>query len=275
VDPDPHPDPHPDDDEVPLTGGGRTVVSRRGDVVLRPATPWSAAVLALLRHLADRGVAGAPRPVGTGFAADGREALEFVAGEVLAPAPWSEEAVGGVGVVLRDLHEAVADFVPPAGARWQPWFVRGLGRGPRIVGHGDTGPWNWVSRGGRPVALVDWEAAGPVDPLVELAQAGWLNAQLVGDVVAQRQGLGTPRERARQLRLLLDGYALPLARREELVDLLVEVAVADAAAQADEAHVRPGSTDPEPLWAMAWRTDSARWILRHRAQLVREALRPW
>ncbi|GAB3459553.1 aminoglycoside phosphotransferase family protein [Kineococcus endophyticus] len=268
------PDLHPDD-EVALTGGGRTAVTRRGDVVLRPATPWSQAVIALLHHLAERGFAGAPRPVGTGFAADGREAVEFVPGEVLAPAPWADEAVGGVGVALRGLHRAVADFEPPAGARWQPWFVRELGRGPRVVGHGDTGPWNWVSRAGFPVALVDWEAAGPVDPLVELAQAGWLNCQLVGDVVAERQGLGSPLQRARQLRQLLDGYGLPLARREELVELLVEVAVADAAAQADEAHVRPESTDPEPLWALAWRTDSARWILRHRALLLREVLRPW
>lgn len=260
-------------DEHPLTGGGRSLVTRRGDVVLRPAAPWSTSVLALLRHLADRGFEAAPRPVGTGFAPDGREAVTFVPGDVLAPAPWVGGAVGVVGVLLRDLHRAVADFVPPAGASWQPWFVRDLGRGPRVVGHGDTGPWNWVSRAGRPVALVDWEAAGPVDPLVELAQAGWLNAQLVGDVVAERQGLGTPVQRARQLRLLLDGYELPLARREELVDLLVEVAVADAAAQADEARVRPDSTDPAPLWAMAWRTDSARWVLRHRTLLLREVLR--
>ncbi|MGZ4433218.1 MAG: hypothetical protein ACXVW7_06265 [Trebonia sp.] len=35
-----------------------------------------------------------------------------------------------------------------------------------------------------PVALIDWETAGPVDPLVELAQLAWLNAKLHDDVVA-------------------------------------------------------------------------------------------
>jgi len=33
------------------------------------------------------------------------------------------------------------------------------------------------------VALIDGELAGPVDPLVELAQACWLNAKLDDDVV--------------------------------------------------------------------------------------------
>ena len=41
----------------------------------------------------------------------------------------------------------------------------------------DNAPWNIVARDGMPVAFIDWETAGPVDPLVELAQLAWLNAQ--------------------------------------------------------------------------------------------------
>ncbi|WP_432541949.1 phosphotransferase [Kineococcus sp. SYSU DK002] len=260
------------DAEVPLTGGGRSTVTRRGDVVLRPAAPWSAGITALLQHLRDAGFDGSPRPVGDGFAPDGREAVTFVPGDVLHPRPWSDEAITAVGDLLRRLHRAVEGFTPPAGAVWQPWFGRTLGRGPRIVSHCDTGPWNVLSRDGLPVALVDWEFAGPVDPMVELAQAAWLNAQLTGDRVAELQGNGSVADRARQLRLFLDGYGLPRDRRPELLELVVEVAVADAKTQADEAGVTPTSTDPAPLWAMTWRIDSAEWVLRHRRTLL-EALR--
>ena len=269
------PDPEPRDevhDEVVLTGGGRSTVTRRGDVVLRPAAPWSPCTTALLHHLHAAGFEAAPRPVGTGFAPDGREAVHFVPGEVVHPRPWSDEAITAVGVLLRRLHTAVTGFTPPPGARCQPWFGRTLGQGPRIISHCDTGAWNIIARHGMPVALIDWETAGPVDPLVELAQAGWLNAQLMGERVTEAQQLGTVGDRARQLRLLVDGYGLPRARREELFELMVQVAVADAKAQADEAGVTagvgPGSTDPAPLWAMTWRIESAEWMLRQRRTLI-------
>ena len=255
-------------DETVLTGGGRSTVTRRGDVVLRPARPWSRTVAALLRHLADVGFEGSPRLVGDGFAADGREAVEFVPGGFVHPHAWSDEGTTAVGELLRRLHDATATFVPPHDAEWQPWFGRGLGRAPRVVGHCDTGPWNLVARDGLPVALIDWETAGPVDPLVELAQAAWLNAHLVGDQVAELNGLGSVEDRARRLRLLVDGYGLPRADRERLLDHVVAVIVADAHTQAVEGAVTPTSTDPTPLWAMAWRTASADWVLRHRRPLL-------
>ena len=50
-----------------LTGGGRTAVSRIGDVVHRQTGPWAKSVHALLRHLEAEGFTGAPQgPVGTG-----------------------------------------------------------------------------------------------------------------------------------------------------------------------------------------------------------------
>ncbi|NAZ83918.1 phosphotransferase [Kineococcus sp. R8] len=255
-------------DEVKLTGGERTAVTRRGDVVLRPAAPWSAATTALLEHLRDVGFPGAPHPVGSGLSADGREAVTFVPGSIVHPHTWSDEAVTAVGALLRRLHDAVATFTPPPRAQWQPWFGRTLGEGPRAISHCDTGPWNIIARNGLPVALIDWEFAGPVDLLVELAQAAWLNAHLMGDRVAQIQGSGTLADRACQLRLLVDGYGLPHARREHLLELMVEVAVSDAKNQADEAGVTPAGTEVAPLWAMTWRIDSAEWMLRHRRTLV-------
>ncbi|WP_331730098.1 phosphotransferase (plasmid) [Kitasatospora sp. NBC_00070] len=263
------PVPAPDTDEVVLTGGGGAVVSRRGDVVLREASAWSSTMQALLRHLEAVGFAGAPMVVGSGFDDAGREMITFVEGGFVHPGPWEDDAVGGLGVLLRGLHDATASFRPPEGAVWRPWYGRSLGGPERVIGHCDTGPWNIVARQGRPAALIDWEFCGPVDPLVELAQMCWLNAQLHDDDVAERAGLPPAGARARQLRAIVDGYGLSAGRRRGFLDTVIEVAVQDAADQASEAGVTPESTDAEPLWGITWRLRSAAWMMRNRALLER------
>ena len=255
-------------DEIALTGGGRSIVSRKGDVVYRPAAPWSATVIALLKHLEREGFVSAPRVVGTGFSPDGRETLTFIEGEFVHPRPWHDDALPLLGRMLRHLHEATASFVPPPGAKWRPWFGRSLGN-PTAIGHCDTGPWNIVARDARPVALIDWEAAGPVDPLVELAQACWLNAQLYDDDLAKMQGLGSLEARARQARLLLDGYGLARQQRIGFVETMRDFAVLCAADEVIEAGGTPDTTDASALWASSWRTRSAGWIIRHKDILER------
>jgi hypothetical protein len=155
--------------------------SLRAGVVHRDPGPWSATVLAFLRHLEQAGFAGAPRVVGSGFAPDGREMVTYIDGASPQPNAWAEDAVGEVGRLLRDLHTAAATFVPAPDAVWRPWFGRQLPGSRPVFGHCDTGPWNIIARGGCPVALIDFEFAGPVDALWELAQAAWLNAQLHDD----------------------------------------------------------------------------------------------
>jgi hypothetical protein len=71
------------------------------------------------------------------------------------------------------------------------------------------------------------------------------------------------------LALFLDGYELPRADRRGLVDRLIEVAVRDCAAEAIQAGITPESTDPAPLWALAWRARAASWMIRHRPLLER------
>lgn len=136
-----------------------------------------------------------------------------------------------------------------------------------MIGHCDTGSWNIVCRSGLPVALIDWEVAGPVRVDIELAQACWLNAQLYDDDIAERVGLGSASTRAHQVRMLLDGYGLSRKQRGGFVDKLVMFAVHDAAEQAKEAVVTPETTEARPLWAITWRTRSASWMLRHRRVL--------
>lgn len=253
-----------------LTGGGRSVVHLDGDVVYRRPTPATPAVHALLRHLAAAGFAGAPRLVGTGFAADGRETLTYVPGGFTHPGPWSLDGVTAVGALLRDLHDATADFRPPPDARWYDWHARGLGDGPRVISHCDAAPWNVVARDGLPVALIDWEFAGPADELVAVAQAAWLHVKLHDDLVAAREGLPPLAERARQLRAFAEGYRLAAAGRHRLVETMIEFVVSEVAWEADDAGVTSPEVTAHPvaLWGMAWRARAANFLVRHRRVLA-------
>lgn len=188
----------------------------------------------------------------------------------------SDEAVAEVGRLLRLLHQATSAFAPPAGAVWQPRFGRDLPGSDQVIGHCDLGPWNIIARGGLPVSFVDWEYAGPVGAMWDLAHTAWLNAQLHDDDVAERNGLPGAVDRARQLRLFLDGYGLPVGGRGGFVDRMIEFAVHSARHEAVIGRVTPesGATDDAGypvLWAVTWRTRAASWMLHHRS-LLEEAI---
>ena len=250
-----------------LSGGSRHTIHRDGDVVRRPWQPWMPAVHALLRHLEDQGFAEAPRPVHDGPDAEGRAVWTYVEGRIQQPDPWPDTGVAALGDMIRRFHEAAATFDPPPEATWQRWWIHDIRPGAGI-GHGELAPWNVVAVEGSPVALIDWEFAGPIDPVVDLAQAAWLNVRLFGDDVAPYEAQLDPETRARQLRLFLDGYGLEARRRDGFVDLMVEVAVASCAHEAEISGASPATGDIGVAgWAMAWRARSAAWMLRHRAML--------
>ena len=256
------------EEPVLLEGGGRTVVHRHGDVVIRDTGPWTPAVHMLLRHLEDVGFAAAPRLVGSGIDPDGREVLTFIEGEFTQPGPWSLDGAAALGGLLRSLHEATRSLRPPLDVVWSPWHGRDLGGPDRVIGHCDVAPWNIVAQNGLPVAFIDWETAGPVDPMVELAQLAWLNAKLHDDIVAEIEHLPPLAERARQLGTIADAYGLTAERRRDLLDRIIEFAITDTAWEADDAKVTPETTShPIALWAMAWRARSAAWMIRHRRTL--------
>ncbi|GLW35126.1 phosphotransferase [Actinoplanes regularis] len=239
-------------------------------VVRKTNGPWTPAVFALLGHLDQAGFTGAPRVVGDGYS--------FVPGESPHPHAWPDEAVGAVGALLRNLHDATATFTPPADAAWQPNCLRDLGGDDIVIGHCDPGPWNIVGEHGRPDAFIDWEFAGPVDRLWELAETVWLNAHLVDDDVAEAQGLPDALTRARHARAIVDGYGLPRAARDELVDRLADVAIHSARHEAIAEGVTIDSTaaiadNGYPiLWGITRRARSASWIALNRKMIRRVML---
>jgi hypothetical protein len=178
-----------------------------GATVRRPVREWTASVHALLRHLESRGFEGAPRVLGVGE--DGSEILMYLEGETVEDAlvwpPWTrtEDTLVQVARWLRAYHEAVADFVPPAEARWRSGgrWSPGL-----IIAHNDASTLNAAYRAGRLTGFFDWDFAGPttVDTDVALVAHCWV--PLHARHVAASEGFTAFHTRPARLRRFLDAY---------------------------------------------------------------------
>ena len=266
-----------DGGERRLAGGWQTDVRERDGVVYRSPKPQTGEVLRLLRHLKAAGFEGAPTVVDGGFASDGREMLGYIDGNIQHPRPWDDAAIARLGELVRDLHRATSTYSPSPDALWQPWFARALPGDLPVIGHCDLGPWNVLSLDGAPIAFIDWDRAGPVDAVWELAQVAWLNVQLHDDDVAEGNGLPDAVTRAHQLRVLLDAYGLDHTRRDRFVDQIAELAIHEARQEAVDAGITAASADAiapngfPNMWAVTWRARSASWILRHR-ELLRNVI---
>ena len=200
--------------EVPLTGGNVSEsVVRVGATVRKAAAESTAAVEALLEHLASVGFDGAPKPLGRDER--GRQVLEFVPGTMAdAMPPMTRSELRRVGRLIRELHDAAADFTAPADAAWNVVIPPDS---EDLICHHDLAPWNLV-RGARPGGgerwvFIDWDGAGPGSRLWDLAYAahGFLPMGPVGE----------PEADGPRLRALADGYGLDEQQRRELPDLIV------------------------------------------------------
>lgn len=185
--------------EVVLRGGVSTAgVVRVGATVRRPAGPHTPAVHRLLRHLEAVGFDGAPRVLGVDDR--GREVLDFVPGEVGCPPlpAWVADPglLASVARLQRRLHTATASFAPEPG----PADTGGAWAGPLAAFGGDR--WchldvcveNVVVRGGRAVAFIDYDLAGPADPTLDVAVAArhWVPLRDPADLDPARAHLSAP-----------------------------------------------------------------------------------
>ena len=118
-----------------------------------------------------------------------------------------------------------------------------------------------------PVALIDWDYAGPVDRLTEIAVAAWNNAQLYDDDVAALNGLTDTAVRLRQVRILADAYELPPEQRHRLAERIIAFAAESAAHEVIEQQITPDTQHAPRVWGIAWKTRSVAWLIRHRAML--------
>lgn len=157
-----------------LAGGNVNQVVRIGGTVRRTMGGWSSSVHALLQHLRFRGFQGAPEFMGVDEA--GREVLTFIPGEVagdrypnLPGFMWSDAALAAFAQLLRQYHDATQGFRPPTLPGWQLSYPdRGQHE---VICHNDFALYNVVFRGGLPVAVFDFDMAGPGPRLWDIAYA--------------------------------------------------------------------------------------------------------
>jgi Phosphotransferase enzyme family len=199
--------------EIPLDGGNMSGgVVRVGDTVRRPAGPWTPAVHALLDHLHGVGFHGAPRPLGIDDR--GREVLTFIPGIVAWPDHFHllhpDDRLRQLARLIRDFHDAVAGFRPPAEAQWQTPIPADKAE---LIAHHDLAPWNLVINEDQ-WAFIDWDLAAPGSRLWDLAYAVHGFVPLTANSTYQRS------DASHRLRLIADSYGLSEPQRRQIIPML-------------------------------------------------------
>ena len=255
---------------MPLVGGDVNVgdvVVRVGDTVRRPVGPQTERSHALLRHFEAVGFEGAPRVLGIDergtrdpLVRRGGAGASRRSRRTTTSSPSSARSCGGCTTPR------------PASSR-RP--TRSWHSGPRrhaggeVICHNDIFRPNVIFRDGRPVALIDWDLAGPAPRLYDVASAAnfWVPLR--------------PRRRRRALGLpptaRASGFA-PLRRATgstrptgELLDV-----VAHRNRMGYETHRLYGGERRLPGWREMWDAGSgdvilerSAWFEAHRADLQR------
>jgi phosphotransferase family enzyme len=252
----------------PLPGAtaNRGLVVKVGDTVQRPIAPCWPATHALLAHLLAVGFDGAPRVLAASPRTEiltymhGQAAVPPLAGDVLTDA-----ALVSVADLLRRYHRAVVSF-DPAGHRWPRPIPARFRTG--LVSHNDVHPANLVFRGGRAVALIDFDWAGPGSAVWDFAAAAryWAPLQPDRDIADDRQG-----RKLERFRIFLDASGLSRAGRRQVAEALVAnhdwtyAIVTEAAAAGHEGFADHWRTVEEPA------ARARRWCVRHRRDLLAAA----
>ena len=221
-----------DGPEQSLTGGNvNAAVVRIGQTVRRIPGAHAANVHRLLTHLETAGVDGAPRCLGIDD--KGREGLAFVPGQAGPPGDLYQttDAMIAAAQLLRCYHDATVGFSGDA-AGWARSDPDPANR--QVICHHDAAPYNMIFQDWMPVALIDFDLAGPGPRLRDLAYlAIWCVPLLfgedrVGDAGRADLAAGCPR-----LRLIAATYGtddLPglLAEAQAMLDHLGNAAAMTA-----------------------------------------------
>lgn len=167
---------------------------RVGNTVRRPLGPHSPFVHALLIHLEDLDFDAAPRFLGIDD--QGREILSFIEGFVPdnIDAGLTDQQLAEAARLLRRFHDVTA--------------ASELADAAEVVCHNDISPVNTVFIEERPIALIDFDMAGPGAPIRDVSYGLflWLNLGWDGR---------EPKEQRRRIRLWCDAYGL--ANRDDLI----------------------------------------------------------
>ncbi|MFF4340895.1 aminoglycoside phosphotransferase family protein [Kitasatospora sp. NPDC001540] len=228
-------------------------VERIGNTVHRPAGPWTPAVHGLLRHLEAVGYERAPRVLG--FDGQGREVLTWIDG-ASGPDGWAgvvnDRGLIAFARLLREYHDAVADYRPAGTTRWSTGTAGPVGD--EVICHGDFGPWNVVWRGGRPIGILDWDHARPARRLHDVAYALEYAVPFRDDAECVRW-LRHPRPPDRRRRLEVFAAAYGVTGTAGLVDAVI--AVQEESVDAVRRLAEQGH-EPQATWVAEGRLEELR-----------------
>jgi hypothetical protein len=206
--------------EEVLTGGNVNHIVRKENTVLRPTGYWSASVHELLTLLEERGFAGAPRFLGIDDS--NREIVTFIPGEVpgndypeLEPYMWSDETLVGVARLLRQFHDATEGSALVTKGKWQLRYEGDCEN--EVICHNDAALYNVVFQKGNPVALIDFDMAGPGPRMWDIAYSLYTSVPLAsfspdhasGKTVAYQMELHAA-ERRQRIHLFFESYGIPM-----------------------------------------------------------------
>ena len=179
-------------EEEILTGGRVTAqVVRRGEFVHRTPCKNAAFVHQVLEFLEAGGVEGVPRY--RGLDQQGREVVTFLPGQVPPDLVFFTQAQCCQAVErMKAFHSCLRDF-PGCPPGW-------------TVCHNDLSPCNYVFQEGRPVGIIDWDAAAFGHSLDDLAYALWLWL----DLGNEEYSYATVRQR---MGVMLDAYGVAAGER--------------------------------------------------------------
>ena len=158
------------EEETPLAGGNvNPSVVRIGDTVRRSLTAASATIHQLLLHLEAKGFDGSPRFLG--IDEKNREVISYLAGATGTPAYiWQhDEPLIAAARLLKQYHDATVDFLPQGEATWAYVYPDITKR--EVICHNDFAPYNFIYVSEAPVAVIDFDLAGPGPRLRDIAYA--------------------------------------------------------------------------------------------------------
>ncbi|MTV24034.1 phosphotransferase [Nitriliruptoraceae bacterium ZYF776] len=248
-------------------------VTRIGPTVRRALSGRAAFVHRFLEHLESVGFEGAPRLLGQDI--KGREVLTFIRGETADPPfpSWvaDDELLVSVAALQRDLHVAAEGFRIPRElevlARRPSGLLADLDGD--LVCHQDLCIENVVVRDGRAHAFIDFDLAGPCDPVLDIAIAArhWVPLRAPGHLGGGHAGLDDA-DLQRRFAAFCDVHELDRAGRGRVVAAarrFLEAVLPAVRERASGGHA--GFTQ---LWDAGYEAQnlaSQRWLARYGEQL--------
>jgi hypothetical protein len=243
-------------------------VVRVGETVRRPGGVNAEAVRLFLKYLERSGFRAAPRFLG--LDRQGREILDYVAGEVAVPPfpDWAadEDLLVSVAQMQQALHAAAVGFELPDGVVWRKRRLPPGAEGD-LVCHTDLCLENVVVREGRAAAFIDFDLAVPADRLFDIAVAvrHWVPLRAPSDITDAR----ADSDIFGRFHRFAAVHGLSSDERGRVVDILLgflDIALEDIRASAEAGH--PGYAG---MWAAGYEEMNRRsrgWITAHRHRLA-------